>query len=179
MKSIKEKIMQIEMLEKENKRIEGKADELDRERLEKVIEIAKKGLKYEKIYEERVCTRYKSYNEYFTDSDNKYLKGICIYSDTIEDSFYPDWEYFENKEMWLMKDGSIEIYKQIGHIERNINIDDKITRELMENQNINQFDIDEVIESINALLSDRLEELGDRCKKQKKRLEKLEKLKLN
>lgn len=179
MKSIQQKVMKIKILEKESKEIEGKEDELDRERFKKAIEIAKKGLKYEKIYEERVCTRYKSYNEYFIDSDNNYLKGVCIYSESIEDTFYPDFEYFENKEIWLMKDGSIKIYKQIGDFERNIDISDKITRELTENQDINQFDVNEVIESINTLLSCRLEELGDRCKKQKERLEKLEKLKLN
>ena len=179
MEIIEEKVMEIEMLERQNEEIEGRADELDKKRLDEVIEIAKRGLKYEKIYEERICTRYGTSNEYYTDSDKKYLKGVCIYEDVIDDIYYNDCEYIKKKELYLMRDGSTKVFKYIEDIERNIDIPDKSTRELDENQNVNQFDIDKVIDSINDLLSERLEELGDRCENQKKRLKKLEKLKLN
>ncbi|MGO4271949.1 hypothetical protein AB4Z22_19270 [Paenibacillus sp. TAF58] len=83
------------------------------------------------------------------------------------------------RELFLLEDGSFIVFIYISDESNWQDVQNRYTRDWAKNQDVFQFDIDEIINSIEWELKDRLEKLGSRKKAQLKRLMKLEKLKVS
>lgn len=173
------------VLEQENEldKIEEVVYENDMERLLEVTAIAKKGLKFEKIYEER--TTYNNHNSwyddetsFFTNDEGKCMRGIEVAYETIEDNSDSYGGNEKKIQLFLIEDGSYKVFFEAKEYSNFQDDSNHYSREIFKNQNLNQFDFDEIIDNIYHELERRMISLGDRTKTQKARLEKLQELKL-
>jgi hypothetical protein len=183
--SIEKLVGQIQASEVELKSVEKEIEKIDDKRIKNMIEIAIKGMKFEKIYEDK-----KTYNDngnyyysdeitYFKDEQGNYLKGVKICEKSLE---YNTDSYGGNekaRELFLLQDGSLKVFyilKKWSNCQDGVN---SYNREFSEHQDITEFDVDKIIDNIEEILTDRLEKLGERSKAQSKRLEKLQTLKIS
>lgn len=181
---IEKLISKIQANEKEIKSMKEDADKIDTNRLISVIEIARKGIKFEKIYENEIT--YNNWNScysdevtYFKDDQGKFLKGVKICEKSLKynrDSYGGN---KEERELFLLEDGSFRVFYLTGEWSNWQDGINNYSREISKYQGITQFDTDEIIENIEKILARRLEELGERKKVQLMRLEKLKALKLS
>lgn len=182
--NIKKLINIIEEAESELTNIKNEINKLDMERLMKVINIAKRGLKFEKIY-----SKYVVYNnhsqwrddevDYFRGDDGKVLKGIKVADKSIEYNSEFTGGNKEEDELFLMQDGSFKIFNHSGRWSNYQDESSKYYRTVSNNQDITRFDFDEIVENIYKEIKYRISDLGDKSKTQINRLEKLEKLKVS
>lgn len=191
LESLEEIVEGIELAEKKLSVFELQVRALDEKMLRKVVNVAKKGIKWDKIQELNGYDHSNGidYNDYFKE-DEKYLKGIMVDYHTTrpihEDNSRTDYE------LWLMSNGDFWVFKQYSKnfdmtdpkarkiVKKNINptFDIALNEDLTENGIEKRWNIDYIVNRIREALNKRLSNLGDRCKTQKNRLEKLEELKI-
>lgn len=158
---------------REIEKIEKEVLSLEKEYLKKFINIAIKGLKFEKIEED--ITEYHGDDGvgveiyYFEDEEGKTMEGIQLR--TIEISFTKPMgeNCVQNNQLYLMKNGALVVF----FYEKKWR-DDKLKsstarRAISTKQEITEFDVDDIISEIEHQLKS---SLGDRKKSQISRLEK-------
>ena len=160
MKNIIEKIKRIEEIEKETERLNLQVKELQMERLNGILEVAKEKLKYAAIYKQKmVC--FGSEVKYFKDENGEYLKGVCLWDEGIKYEEDREFTYVELDELFLMEDGSLKVFKETIETEKFGNGEEVIyTRELIEGYDITNLYIDGAIANIGDLLEDRINDLN-------------------
>lgn len=176
-------VEEVQKNEEELVELENKVLNYEMQRLRKVIEIAKKGIKFEKL-----MRRYETYNnfnnyrsdeiEYLVDDQGKFLKGIEVATIEISSNVDGYGGKEKEKQLFLLSDGTLKV---LIHQECWSNYQDDSSLDewvISKKQDVSQFDTNEIIQEIIQLLNTRLKELRDRNKSQLKRLEKLEGLRI-
>lgn len=178
-------------LEIENS-IESELLVLEKKRLDKIIEIALKGIKFKKIYSKHgYDMQYvRSVKEYLKDSNGKDIKAIFL--ETIYTIKYND-NYNCTVSLILDDNGKFHVIERSNvydcsdeFIERKIlreNIDifadiPVSNKHLKDEDEGRRWSVDNAINKINDELQERLENLKERNKKQKERLEAIKELDL-
>jgi len=153
--------------------VKTELDSLEMSRLQDIINVAKKGLKFEKIYSEKIASKHSTDYQYFED-----IKGILIDQIEIKDKQGQYGRTTNYRELFLLSDCSFKVFYYTEDISYWQDESSTYSREISKYQELNQFNFDNITESIIKALEKRLIDLGDRTKEQKKRLEKLEALKV-
>lgn len=175
---LEELTKQIEATETGLKTIENEVLELEKSRLDEVIKIAMKGLKFDKIYSN--LREYSSNGFNRQDDDYEYFaeKGIRVATNrtyTNEQTYNSE---YKERELFLLGDGSFKVYYKYSKVAHSQGSQSTYTREISKYQEIEQFEFDTIIMNIMKNLNKRLENLGERTKTQKERLTKIEALKV-
>lgn len=183
MEQLKNMVIEIERSEETLNKIEMEVKELEEARLNKVIEIAKKGLSFGKIYEN--FTAYNNNNNWRDDEvtwfkgvDKKYIKGICVAENEINRNEDGYGGKVEKRRLFLMDDCSFKVFFKYSNWSNMQDCASEYKQSISKDQTVDGFDYDEIIDSIKQNLSDKLGKLGDRTKTQLERLEKLKKLEI-
>ncbi|MEL3961888.1 hypothetical protein MKZ01_11465 [Lysinibacillus endophyticus] len=155
-------------IENEVNQNQKEINSLERNYLDTVINIVRKGIKYEKIE--------KGNGKYYLDSEGKLIKGILLDKINCVDKNLGWYCKTEDRELYLLEDGTLKVFYVIWEWRQGDG--STLERTISKFQDVNQFDIDDIIISIENHLQDRLEELGERKKSQLARLEKLKQLQL-
>lgn len=177
-------VEEIEKQEKELEQIEKEVSLLDNKRLQKVVEIAKNGIIFEKILKEKI--KYNNNREwrsdkvkYFYDEKGNFLRGVLVAEINL---FYKEdgtgGEQID-KELFLMEDGSWKVFTYKANWTYYADCPSKYERVIAENQDISVFDTDEIIKNIIEELQDSLKYFVNEKNKQLKRLEQLKSLKIS
>jgi len=82
----------------------------------------------------------------------------------------------EDRELYLLEDGTLKAFYVV--CEWRNQGSSELNRFISKYQNVEQFDVDDIIKNIEWHLRNRLKDLGERKKTQLKRLEKLKELKI-
>jgi hypothetical protein len=173
-------VEEIKKQKKELEQIEKEVLLLDSKRLQKVVEIAKEAIIFEKIFKEKIeynnSREWRSDSvEYFYDENGKPLKGVLV--EEINLSYHRGSMGGErvDKELFLMEDGSWRVFVYKARWTCHADFANKYERIIDKNQNIDIFDKDKIIQNI-------IEEVQESCKyfveEKNKYLERLEKLKM-
>lgn len=175
---------EIEEKEKVLNNIETDVIKLEKDRLAKCVEIAKSGLKFLKIYKERITYNNWQYNKsskvtYFTNSEGKYLKGLNICTESISKNENACGGEFEKKHLYLMEDGTFKVFYEEGEWSNIQDDKDIYSKTIANDQDISCFDYNEIIESIYEKLESRIEKLDEITTRETTRLEKLKELQIS
>lgn len=106
------------------------------------------------------------------------IKGILIDQIELKEEKGQYGRNTEYRELFLLSDGNFKVFYYNEEISFFQDDSNTYTREISKYQELDQFDFDNITKNIIKALEKRLEDLGDRTKEQKKRLEKLEALKV-
>ncbi|MBA1335860.1 MAG: hypothetical protein HPY66_1678 [Firmicutes bacterium] len=159
----------IEEIQAELSRIEAKANDMDKARLDEAISVCMKGLKFEKIYSQHVAkSRYADDYEYLDG-----MRGIKLAEKNVKFSSGQYGKDYADRELFLMADGTFKVFYLVADISYWQDQNDVYERQVSKNQDIFQFDFDEALENLLKALEKRLINLGERTKAQQARIEKL------
>ena len=151
-------------------------------KLDKCCEIAQKGIKFSPIYEKVIIYNNCDNNPQFSCFENiegKNLKGAVICSKTIKNDKNDFGRNLEEKELFLMEDGTLKVFVRkvtISNILDGENID---VREVASDEEMSCFDYCEIVQNIEKELEKRLIRFGRINKAQTARLERLQQLKIS
>lgn len=166
----------------ELEKVEMEVKELDKKYLKEVIQIAKKGIRYEKIVSEATyynnCYDNDEIEYHYSKETNRRLMGIEVDSITL----YYDSDFYggskKERQLFLLKDGDFMVFDYYAEWSNFQDSSSTTYRTISKNQSIDNFDVDCIVKSIERSLRNRLEKLGERKKTQLQRLEKLKQLQL-
>jgi hypothetical protein len=179
---IKNLVSKIEENQKELDEIKSNVDKIEQERLKEVIDIARKGIKFEKIYKNKTTYNSNGSNyrdddvEYFKSDNDCYLKGIKVDNIDIKTNKYGSGAEYQERELYLLSDGTFKVFYKESNISYFQGNNSSYSRTESKYQQLDQFDTDNIINNIVDALEGRLKDLGDRTKTQQTRLEKIEEL---
>jgi hypothetical protein len=166
------------------KKIKTLKNEIDKSRLEKCAEIAKKGIEFSEIYQEVIV--YDNWSDYkdpqfrwLKNADGRDLKGTVICSKHIKNDGNNFVGNAETKELYLMEDGTFKVFMMKATWSNLLDEENRYFREFAFDEDISCFDYCEIIENIAKKLEKRLQKLGKRTKAQNARLERVQKLKIS
>ena len=143
-----------------------------------MVKIAKKGLVFQ-----RILTNCKSHNCNTCNHPDKNTfseyKGVLLLEKDNGSSRGDQSKLIKLKELWLLEDGRFVTTDYIEDISYWQNAWNEANRYINENDFvIEEWDVDDIVKSVENNLKERLIRLGERTKNQKERLEKLQGLKL-
>lgn len=155
--------------------------EIEKNKIVKCAKIAQKGIELSAIYEEVVVYNNWRYDRdpqfrCFKNAEGRDLKGAFICSMTIKDDKNDFGRNLEEKELFLMEDGTLKVFIRKRIQSYLLDEESKDLREVSSDQDISCFDYDEIIEKISEELKKRLKKVGKRTKTQTARIEKFNKL---
>lgn len=183
MEKVNELVKKINESETELGKIEKELLKCDMDRINKVAQVAVKGIKICRIY-----SKFVTYNDginwsddkysYFKDEEGKFQKGVLIVSEELSSNNSEDGTGNRSeRELFLMADGTFKVfYKKEEWSSWEDNSED--SRIISKNQDVCQFDFDLILRNIIKELNGKLEKTLARRKTQSNRLERLNELKI-
>lgn len=175
-------VNKIEDAEKDLTNITTRINEIDSRRINEVIVIAQKGVKFEKIYTSNNVQNANGFNyrnditEYFKNDDGNFLKGIKVASKETYTNKYGTGAEYNYIELFLLSTGELKVFYNEDNVDYFQGGNSQYERIFSRKHTIEEFDTEEIISGIMEALNDRLKDLGTRTKTQQERLEKIEKL---
>lgn len=151
--------------------MEIKINEKELDKIKEVIEKCKGGFKFKKIIEKEL-----TWNDAYDNDDIEYFqeKGVFLDYEIIEEKSFRDGGSTRDRyELWLIENGELLIYISEGQWSNWQNNSNVVERYKAKNQDImNIFNMEDVVNGIKNNLLDRMEDLGTRTKTQENRINK-------
>ena len=183
MEKVNELVKKINESETELGKIEKELLKCDIDRINKVAQVAVKGIKFCRIY-----SKFVTYNDginwsddkysYFKDEEGKFQKGVLVVSEELSSNNSDSGIGNKSeRELFLMANGTFKVfYKTEEWSSWKENSEEN--RMLSKNQDVCQFNSDLILRNIIKELNSKLEKTLARRKTQLHRLEKLNELKV-
>ena len=170
---IKNLSTEIESISTKVEDMELKIQDAEMKQLDDILKVCKGGFKFNKIISKKT-----TWNNHINwrDDEVEYFddKGVFL----TEKNTYTNRNVYASKyidyELWLMRDGSLSIYKCVTYDNNLQDESNFITRCYVNNNALDYFDVDDIMDGIKDALQRRLESLNNRTKAQEERIKKLE-----